>query len=253
MMTPNASTKAMALADGQLDPAELPALVHEMARDADLMAEMQGFLAMSRARLAEPYSNRGAEPPPDWLVQTVMHADIGTGSGGHPVKPLTYVRELFGRLSETRHVQRWSLAAGPALAAAVVALGAWLLMPAQSQSNALMAAQLQNALEKTPSGVDMPMLAFRPTLTYWSKDQTWCRQFEARYDGIKQSVAAVACRTGDGNWRVARQAPPVPLGPTPAGGAREDLDRFVGSSMDGPPLERAEVEEKIGNGWRPRQ
>jgi len=250
MMT-NASTKAMALVDGQLDPAELPALVQELARDTGLVTEAQGFLAMSRARVAEPYRGKASEPLPAWLVDTVLHADVAAAAS-QSIKPLAYVRELLGRLGETYPAPRWSLAAGPTLAAAVVALGAWLLMPTASQSDALMTAQLQSALESTPSGKDMPMLAFRPTLTYWSKDQAWCRQFEVRYDGTNQAVAAVACRSGDGNWRVAREAPPIPLGTAPAGSPREELDRFVGTTMDGAPLERADVEAKIKSGWRPR-
>lgn len=248
-MTTETSTKAMSLVDGHLDPAELPDLVQKLARDTRLLAEAQSFLAMSRARVAEPYRGRASEPVPAWLVDTVMHASVAT-TGGPPIKPLAYVRELLGRLGEHR-APAWALAAGPALAAAAVALGAWLLFPMASQSQAMMTAQLHNALEKAPSGKDVPMLAFSPTLTYWSKDHMWCRQFEVRSGGTRQAVAAVACRSNNGSWRVVREASPTPMGTVPAASSREQIDRFVTGDMAGAPLERAQVDAKIEQGWLP--
>lgn len=248
-MTTDTSIKAMSLIDGHLDPAELPNLVQELARDTRLLAEAQNFLAMSRARVAEPYRGRASEPVPAWLVDTVIHAGVATGTG-QPIKPLAYVRELLGRLGEYR-APAWSLAAGPAVAAAIVALGAWLLLPTASQSEAMMTAQLQNALEKTPSGKDVPMLAFIPTLTYWSKDHMWCRQFEVRYGGTRQAVAAVACRSNGGSWRVVRSASPTPMGTVPAASSRERIDHFVTKDIAGAPLERAQVDAKIEQGWLP--
>lgn len=250
-MTTEASIKAMALVDGQLDPVELPDLVHELARDPRLLAQAQTFLALSRARVSEPYKDCACEPVPAWLADTVMHADVPTAFG-QPAKPLAYVRELLGRIGETYRAPRWSLAAGPALAAAVVALAAWLLLPTSSQSETMVTAQLQNALEKAPGGQDMQMIAFRPTLTFWSKDQTWCRQFEVRYSRTGQAVAGVACRNNTGGWDVLKAAPPTPMGsPVPAGSAREEVDRFVTETMVGAPLERAQVNAKIGQGWPP--
>ena len=60
----NAGEKAMALVDGQLSPVEVPALVQELARNAALVAELQGYLAMSRSRIAQAYAAKTDEPVP---------------------------------------------------------------------------------------------------------------------------------------------------------------------------------------------
>ena len=142
----------------------------------------------------------------------------------------------------------WSLAAGPAVAAVLAGVFAWLLMPNASHSGTLLAMQLQRAIETTASGQRAPVLTFNPVLTFQAKDQTYCRQFELQ-SGTEQS-AALACRERGGTWRVVIQMPPRPMGTAaPAASGRKAVDDYVRSSIAGAPLEAKQVARLIDNEW----
>jgi hypothetical protein len=235
--------KALALADAELSPAELPALVDELARNPSMVRALQVYMAVGRQRLAKAYEAKRAEPVPQWLIDTVMHAPVERAAG-QSSKVVSYGSALLERMRRRYRMPGWSLAAGPAFAAVLAAVSAWLMVPNSSHGDTLMTAQLQSALERTATS----QAGFRPLLTYWSSDQNWCRQFEVRSD--VERTFAIACRADDGNWRVIMQTPPGSLGAIlPAGSPREHLDRYAAASVSGQPLELPQVEEAIKSGW----
>lgn len=239
----NVYHKALALADAELSPAELPAVVDELARNPSMVRALQIYMNIGRGRLAKTYEAKRAEPVPQWLIDTIMQAPVEQ-SADRSSKVISHGSALLERMRRRYRMPGWSLAAGPAFAAVLAGVSAWLLLPVSTNGETLMTAQLQSALERTATS----QAGFRPLLTYWSNDQTWCRQFEVRSD--VERTFAVACRADDGNWRVVMQTPPGSLGAIlPAGSPREHLDRYVATSVSGHPLELPQVEEAIRSGW----
>jgi hypothetical protein len=239
--------KALAFADAELSAAEVPGLVHELARNPSLVRALQVYVAVGRQRIAKPYAAKRDEPVPQWLVDTVMQSPIGQAS--HRASGIgAYIGGLIERLKDKYRMPGWSLAAGPAVAAVVAGVFAWLLMPNASHSETLLAMQLQRAIETTASGQTTPVLTFNPVLTFQNKDRTYCRQFELQ-SGTEQS-AALACRERGGNWRVVMQMPARPMGTAaPAGSGRRAVDDYVRSSIAGAPLEADQVARLIDSEW----
>ena len=240
--------KVLALADAELSPPDVPALVQELARNPSLVRALQSYLAVGRNRIAKAYTAKSEEPVPAWLVETVMQAPLGNPASPS-FKVVSFGRTFLDRLKDKYRMPGWSLAAGPALAAVLAALSAWLLVPNASQSETLLTSQLQHAIETTGGGQEAPLLTFRPMLTFLSKDHTYCRQFEVRAG--KQRSYAVACREPAGGWHVAMESPPFPVGTAPASSGREQHDRFVEGHMLRP-LDKEEAERAQGGGWLQR-
>jgi hypothetical protein len=242
----NANEKAMALVDGQLAPADVPDLVQELARSPALVAELQSYLATAGQRMAEPFEAKHSEPPPAWLVDAVMRAPATGGASSGPIAG--HGRGLLQRLRQHYAVPAWSLAAGPALAAVLVALGAWLAMPPAGRAG-LMEASLGLALEKTESGKDATLIALRPVLSFRSKSDAWCRQYELRY-AAKQAAHGLACRNDAGRWDVVAATPPAAIATRPAGsGQRQAIDELVTAMTGDQPLSKADETARIGKGW----
>jgi hypothetical protein len=240
----NAGEKSMALVDGELAPAEVPELVQELARNPALVAELQTYLATAGRRIAGPFEAKHSEPLPAWLVDKVMRAPVAESSPAQP--SARHARGLIERLRRGYRVPAWSLAAGPALAAVLVALGAWLVAPPPGRSG--LEANLGLALERTESGKDAPLVALRPVLSFKSKTAAWCRQYELRY-ATRQASHGLACRNDGGRWDVVAATPPATIGTRPAGsGQREAIDELVTAMID-QPLSRADEAARIGKGW----
>lgn len=243
MMT-HAGEKAMALVDGQLAPDEVPALVQELARSPALVAELQAYLSTSGRRIAAPFEAKASEPVPAWLVDS-----IGRAPARAPVRPATQARAFIEALKRRRRVPAWSLAAGPALAAGL-ALAVWLGMPTARQGDSL-AAHLAVGLEKTESGKDTPVVVLRPVLSFKSKADGWCRQYEVRY-ASRQVAHGLACRSEGGRWQVLASTAPGSIGTRPAGSEpRKAVDDRVTAMISGQPLSKADEAARIGNGWSP--
>jgi hypothetical protein len=237
--------KVLALADAELSPAEVPGLVQEMARNPSLVRALQSYLAVGRRRIAAPYAAKAHEPVPQWLVDTVMHAPI-QGPEAKSFNVVSFGRGFLERLKGKYRMPGWSLAAGPAVAAILAAVSVLQLVPRASEGERMLAAQLQQAIDRTRSGQEAPLLTFRPVLTFLDKDQTYCRQYEVRGGGERSF--AVACRSQSGNWDITMQTAPSPTGTAPAGSVREELDRFVGSRM-GRALDKDETDRAVSSQW----
>jgi hypothetical protein len=174
-----------------------------------------------------------------------MRAPVAESS---PRRPLArHARGLIERLRQRYRVPVWSLAAGPALAAALVALGAWLVAPPAGRGG--LEANLGLALERTESGKDAALVALRPVLSFKSKDAAWCRQYELRY-AARQASHGLACRNDGGRWDVVAATPPAAIGTRPAGsGHRKAIDDLVTAMMSDQPLSRSDEAARIGQGW----
>jgi hypothetical protein len=233
-----ASEKAMALADGQLPPEEAPELVQELYHKPALVAELQAYLAMKPARLAQPYQAMARTPAPDSLIDTIMNYK-GTESRAARSSPFSAIQGLFGRLKQTYDVTGWSLVGRPALAGTVVALCAWLLMPTSSVG-AYVDANLGPALDKAVSGVQAPLVAVAPILSFKNKSAELCRQYDLVFSE-RQASHAVACRDGAGQWNVVMSTPLTSIGKATSAGpiSRKPVDDYVSAnSVEDLSLER---------------
>jgi hypothetical protein len=243
----NAGEKAMALVDGQLPPAEVPELVQELAHNPALVTELQTYLATAGRRIAGPFEAKHSEPLPAWLVDKVMRAPVAESSPGRPLA--RHAAGLIERLRQRYRVPAWSLAAGPALAAALVALGAWLVAPPAGRSDLEANLGLALALERTESGKDAALVALRPVLSFKSKAAAWCRQYELRY-ATRQASHGLACRSDGGRWDVVAATPPTAIGTRPAGsGQRKAIDEKATAMMSDQPLSRSDEADRISKGW----
>jgi hypothetical protein len=247
----SAGEKAMALVDGQLAPAEVPALVQELACNPTLVAELQGYLATTRSRIAQAYAASADEPVPRRLIDAVMvEAPVEQPAG----RASTIGRRLIAWLRDSYRVPAWSLAAAPTLAAATAFAVAVAILPAGDGSHlgGLASSDLGAALERTASGKDAALATVRPMLSFSSRDAGWCRQFEVRSAG-KQTSHGLACRGQAGSWRViASTAPSAPGGGyVPAGaGPRKMIDDIVTSMIIGEPLSPEGEAAVINKGWQ---
>ncbi len=249
MMT--AGEKVMALVDGQLAPAEVPALVQELARNGELVAELQGYLAMSSSRMAHAYAAKIDEPVPRQLIDTVMATPI-QAAAPRPSVPLSLAAKLAGWLRASCRVPAWSLAAAPALAAAAAFAVAVAIQPAgRSGPGGFASLDVSAALEYTASGKEAALASVRPILSFNSRTAGWCRQFETRTgDKIAQGLA---CRDQGGDWRLIASTPPTATssGYTPAGaGRRKMIDDLVTSMIVGEPLSFEGEAVAIKKRWR---
>src|SRR5262245_28662376 len=112
----SAGEKAMALVDGQLAPAEVPALVKELARNATLLAELQDYLATSRSRLARAFAAKSDEPVPARLTNAVLATPAAIEVPQRGAAAPSLGRRLMDWLRGNCRVPAWSLAAAPVLA-----------------------------------------------------------------------------------------------------------------------------------------
>jgi hypothetical protein len=249
----NSGEKAMALVDGQLAPAEVPALVQELARNGALVAELQGYLAMSRSRVAQAYAAKADESVPRRLIDAIMAAPLQAGAPRPAAFALPFGGRLAGWLRGSRRVPAWSLAAAPAVAAAVAFAVAVALLPAGRGGTAGFAsANVGAALERTSSGKEAALASVRPILSFNSKDAGWCRQFEMRSAG-KQVSYGLACRGRGGGWRIIASTAPSssPGGYMPAGADRRKvIDDLVTSMIVGEPLSPEDEAAAIGKEWQ---
>lgn len=246
----NAGEKAMALVDGQLSPVEVPALVQELARNAALVAELQGYLAISRSRIAHAYAPKTDERVPRRLIDAVMETPVAakTPRSAAPASPLD---RLVDWLRGSYRVPAWSLAAAPVLAAAT-AFAVAVAIPPVGRDAPPASTDLGAALERTASGKDTALATVRPMLSFNSKDAGWCRQFEVVRSARKETSHGLACRGRGGDWRVvASTAPSAASRYTPAGAQRRKMiDDLVTSMIVGEPLSVEREAAVMGKAWQ---
>ena len=251
----------MAYADGVLAPDQRPAVRDALARDPALMQRFESFL-FSRGPVARAFDAVLAAPIPERLLEVVREPARmrlqPTGS--------TAGWSIFARLADLFRMPAFS----PAVAIPAVLIGVaagWLASTALrsdfeplEQRGFVASASLQKALEQTPGGSSVSIvegLTFKPTLTFASVQQTYCRQYELNQDAAFRSDG-LACRTRDGAWRVIAltepERPPLPTTPdkTEPAGNVDILEETRAKIKRGDVLGREDVEHLIKEGWPTR-
>ena len=205
----------MAYADGALAAGERQAVREALAQHPGMMETFEGFL-FTRGPLARTFDAILAAPIPESLLRIVREDVPRT----RRMPSLLGLMGLSG-LAAVFRVPIFSPAV--ALPAVIVAVaGGWLAhsalrsyFVAQEDHGFVASASLQQALELTPRGSSAGVVegvAFKPTFTFASVQQTWCRQYELSY-GIALRSGGLACRGTDGAWRVIALTEPEPAMP----------------------------------------
>ena len=262
-------------ADGMLSPDQRAALRVALARNPELQ-RLYGSFCFTRDPLASSFDATLAAPVPERLLRTVRESS-SPGVRQSAARRRWTASWTQGRtgcgaslawLGDVLRAPAFSPAAGIAMLAVSVAAG-WLLHTAagdgaSSDARAFAAsAQVQRALELTPSGVKVDVargVRLEPRLTFATEDKVWCRQYTLSY-GEPQEAGGVACRDGDGVWRLVIEtslpAPPpppsksmLPAGTPPLLDHEGILDSVRSQLKHGDILGREEEEERIAEHWK---
>jgi len=203
----------MAYADGVL-PRHLRPLVRQaLLREPELLQKLESYIITNRG-LAAPFAQ--LPPVPDRLRQMLASGDAAPPREGLWPRLLRSIGEAKSAVRTALPAR--SLAAVALFAgAAMLASGFWLwglpglARPANGDNAGLVnAAQLQRALERTESNVAASLAVLKPTGTFLSTENEWCRQYQLVGDAGTR-VVGVACRGKGGAWQVKTSA----LAPSP--------------------------------------
>ena len=256
-MTNISDADLMAYADGVL-PRHLRPLVRQaLLRDPALLEKLECYIITNRG-LAAPFDR--LPPVPDRLRRLLAGKNPG------PAERCWFL--LLRSINEARLADRWrlpvwSLAGLGALICATVL--AWQLSTGNAPGphlagleakGDLLPGQFQRALERTESNVATHLATLKPTGTFFSRQNEWCRQYEvARGDELR--LAGVACRNHAGDWQVkgwARLDPARPQdgGYAPAGkqDGRGALEATLNALMQHDVLLPGDEKRLIAGGWQ---
>ena len=258
-MTNISDADLMAYADGVLPRHVRPLVRQALLRDPALLEKLECYIITNRG-LAAPFAR--LPPVPDRLRRVLAQEHSGPKERRWPGL-LRVISEA--KLADRLSLPVWSLAAICALICAAVL--AWQLptrLPGAAQVADLEAQGLslsvpfQRALERTESNVPAQLATLKPTGTFLSTENEWCRQYELLREA-GTSVQGVACRSPGGEWQVKTAAilnatPPAsgyaPAGQEPPG--RQDLaglDTAIGKLMRDVVLLPPDEKRLIANGW----
>ena len=259
----------MAYADGELEPVERRRVEALLADSPELQDKVRRF-EMTRLPLQQAYDPVLREAVPSALVDLIRRSAVDRGA----VADLA--RERAARVSSkavrpeplsgsARSSASWRpVALAASVGLMIGAAGAWFGKPAERgpASSALVAEGIvRHALETGRSGEivrssSADLAEVKPVVTFRSKDQQFCRQYELGRSGVAQ-FEGVACRQAAGAWEIkfhAEKAPRV-AGPgkiAPAGSRQPSaLDAQVERVIDGGILDPAEEQRTIEGRWKP--
>lgn len=241
-------TRIAALIDGAIDDPEEAARLREALRtDPEARAVAERIERTDRL-VREAFPLPDASETPRRLRSMLEAPDTGSAAAGAQVIPLR-------RSGRGRALAGLALAASALLAVGVgVYLGrAPLGGPAGPQTAAADAA-LQRTLETVPSGT-AGADGIRPMLSFRDGTGRICREYE-RPAPDRATRAGIACRSGDGTWRIEGETRLV--GPSEGGGEdyatasgaeARDLARVLDGLEAGPPLAPDTEEALLRSGW----
>lgn len=220
-------TTLMALADGELDPAEADRLRALIAEDPVAQARLRQFIE-TRERLRQLAGGADAGPADAALIAMIRAASVPDARSAAAPAPAR-------RPANRNRAPLAALAA--ALTALAIGLG-WWQMPGSPGDG--LAPDLVAALDALPSG-EGAQLADGRDLTilasYRNRFSELCREYETHQGEAMQ--LSVACRGGGGGetW-VARFETrfTAPEGYLPASGEIEALDSYLADTGAGAPL-----------------
>jgi hypothetical protein len=261
-MTKISDADLMAYADGVL-PRHLRPLVRQaLLRDPALLEKLESYIITNRG-LAAPFDR--LPPVPDRLRRLLAGETPGPGER----RWIMLMRSMSeARLADGWRLPVWSLAGLAALICATVL--AWHLSTTNASGpqlaeleakGVLLPGQFQRALEHTESNIATPLASLKPTGTFFSRQNEWCRQYEVTR-GEEARLAGIACRDATGDWQVkgwARLDPPRPQDGsyTPAGKETREgkdglgnLEITLGKLMRDVVLLPTDEKRLIADGWR---
>lgn len=262
----------MAYADGELTPDEAKALEQLLTQDPMLRVRLEPFVE-TRMRLAYVFEPALHEPVPDRLIAAIAKASAAPAVR-EPAKPSLYqrLRESVSNLAET-------LAPGgrmtPAFAIGAIALlltstaigwavGRFTAPSGLIQvagSELLASGKLARALETRRSRVAAASettgdMSIMPVLSFRTQAGGICREYRITGEGSGPNFAGLACRTGEGQWRLALhvETPSTPQSSGPYHTATSvkvpAIDALAETIIAGDAFGRDEEAVLLENGWQ---
>lgn len=276
----------MAYADGELTPEESHALENLLGQDSALRARLEPFVE-TRTRLASVFEASLHEPVPDRLIAAIARAQPASKSRPatkprpKPASASVGFRQLLDAATAALFPHGLSQAA---LASVALLLGAGtvagyfagrssapstaLLETADANHGLIATGALAQALETIPSGTAINEQAHGasivPVLSFPSHDNGVCREYRVTHKtadvaASEPDFAGVACRTVDGQWRVAlhTQTPKPQAAVAGEPGYQTAtaqnvpaIDALVDTLIAGDALGKADEAALMKNGWQ---
>jgi anti-sigma factor RsiW len=263
----------MSYADSELAREDRARVDVMLARDPESLARLEIFRSTG-APLAALYKKPMLEPVPANLVSFVLNHDANT-AGKRVEKaarlkpsPFTWWQRLIP------DQPRWQMAfAAAAMVVAGTGLG-WGLhswsgtegsahrLVAFAKGDLFATGVLEHVLETLPSGQEATIegaagdaVAVRVNLTFKSKSESYCREYEVA-TVAQGRHAGLSCRDGTGKWAILVNLPSKDVirrggQMVPAGDAAVPvIDAIVDRVMDGDAFGRNEELTLISGGWR---
>jgi hypothetical protein len=270
----------MAYADGALSPLARAKIEAFLQAHPDACRRIEIFRATG-APLSRLYGRPMAEPVPAYLKDFVLNYPLRAEIAKAQTPKKGFARWLKGLQEETRlftaNLVRWLGTPAPArwqFAAASAAflalgLGVGAYLHSDRASSDLVAfhdghiyasGPLGDVLEKELSGRESRIagvrgeaVIMRASLTFKSKENTYCREYEVESPSDGRFVG-LGCRGGDGKWALEVNLPAsnaVKGRVKTAGGADDTaLDAIVDHMMDGDVFGKAQEAAAISGGWK---
>ena len=271
----------MAYADGALSPlarAKIEAFLHG---DPEGRRRVEMFRATG-APLSQLYGRPMAEQVPAYLKEFVLNYPLEAETPKAQLQKAGPTRWLDGLKEGTRHftsnlaewlgspapATRWQLAAASA-ALLALGVGAGAFLHGDSSSGDLVAfndghiyasGPLNEVLEKGLSrrdkrigGVRGEGVTMRASLTFKSKQNTYCREYEIATPGDGGFVG-LGCRGSDGKWALEMHLPASSSAKggvkTAAAADNAALDAIVDRMIDGDAFGEQQETAAISRGWK---
>jgi hypothetical protein len=254
----------MAYADDELDPALRAAVEAAVGRDPRLRARLSRF-AQTGAPVAALYQSPMTETIPHRILSTIMDTAIGREEHRRNVPSQ---RLLAGVWQMLLGGPRWRMALACSILLLLGAGGIWQAtrtgervpkLVAVVQDRLFARGLLKQALETVPSrnridlGSGPSMLSVEAVLTFQNRQRAFCRQYGVT--SASGNFAGVACRGGDGEWRIDIHAADALQSSrsdrtTPAGRTSSDIEATVSQAMEGDALGREDEEALIRKSWQ---
>lgn len=259
----------MAYADGELDPTAR-ARVEVLIAENPQSRERLKIFTSTGAPVAAAFDDILDEPVPAHLSAFVMNARIPSQAahqapaGGLVSSVADAIAKLFSGGPSWVPAAAWSV---PAVL--LVAGGAlWFSQRSEITIQDLVVlqegqiyaqGQFRQALETTLSGTSVALsggeapITMKTVMTFKNRRQTFCRQYDVT--ASDSGYAGIACRTGDGQWRLdvhvaSTQQAPAGERIVPAGKGPSSVEAAVGNIIDGDALGQADETTLIHGNWR---
>jgi hypothetical protein len=271
----------MAYADGALSPLARAKVEAFLQAHPEARRRIEIFRATGTP-LSRLYGRPMAEPVPAYLKDFVLNHPLRGETAKTQTPKAGFARWFKGLQEETRlftaslvrwletpaPAARWQFAAASA-AFLALGLGVGAYLHSDRASSDLVAfhdgriyasGPLSDVLEKELSGRETRIaglrgeaVTMRASLTFKSKENTYCREYEVESPSDGRFVG-LGCRGSDGKWalEVNLSASNAVKGRIKTAGGADDtaLDAIVDHMMDGDVFGKAQEAAAINSGWK---